>query len=183
MAEMLHYTQGSARRAPGSLPVALSALQGLCMVLIKPVNDLSLVTMDGDGADNYHFFDQLQRVPAVRSALQACRYTDITQAIYSPVDYSASRGFGLGLVSNPGIDGIEIGSARSFETISSDSSMSVFKSGTNVLLFGRANEVLSHRLRIVQVTLLDMTPTGGWLVVMMRPNALGQFEVVSKTPL
>ena len=86
-------------------------------------------------------------------------------------------------MSNPGIDGIEIGSARSFETVSSDSSMSVFKSGTNVLLFGRANEVLSHRLRIVQVTLLDINPKGGWLVVTMQPNALGQFGVVSRTAL
>ena len=182
MAEMLQYTPGSAARPPGSLPFPTAALHQLCMVMIKPVADLSLVTLAGEGANVGYFYDELQRAPDVRAALALMKYRDITEAIFSTTEHSAARGFGLGLIANPGIDGIEVGSARSFETLSSASPMSLFKSGTNVLIFGGNNEVLSGRLRIVQVTLLDQTH-GGFEVVTLTPRSNGFFEEASRTRL
>ena len=182
MAETLHYKSDSAARPPGSLPIPIAALHTLCMVTIKPVADLNLVTLAGDGANVDYFYDELQRAPDVRAALAAMKYRDITEAIFSTTEYSAARGFGLGLVANPGIDGIEVGSARSFETFTSASPMSVFKSGTNVLIFGGNNEVLSRRLRIVQVTLLDH-PRGGADVVTLTPRGNGFFEQASRRRL
>jgi len=183
MAEVLHYAPGAQARRPGSLPFILQTLQGKCMVMLKPTQDINLVTLDGAEANVQQFFNSLQRNPAVKTAMSALRYTDITQAIFSPTDYAAARGLGLGLIGNPGIDGLEIGSARSFETTDDGQSMSVFKSGSNVLVFGDDQQTLSHRLRIVSLHLIDPGSSGRWRVLTLQPNTLGDFAVVSETPL
>jgi hypothetical protein len=183
MAEVLHYAPGSQTRAPGSLPFPLQTLHQKCMVLLKPTRDINLVTLDGTGAHVQAFFDRLQRVPEVRAALSALRYADITQAIFSGSDYSAARGLGLGLMSNPDIDGLEIGSARSFETTGDEPAMSMFRSGANVLVFGRDQDVLSHRLRIVSLHLIEPDRSGHWRALTLRPDAAGDFVVAAETPL
>lgn len=183
MAEMLTYSKGHESRSPGSLPFPLQAMSHRWMVLIKPRNDLSLVTLDGGGANVDHFYDRLQRTPAVRAAMTALGYSDITQAIFSRTDYSAARGLGLGLVANPGIDGIEIGSARSFETVTDTLPMSIFKSGTNVMLFGKSMEVLSHRLRVIALMAVEPDANGGWRVLRYEPNVHGDFVEKSNTQL
>jgi hypothetical protein len=165
------------------LPFILQTLQGKCMVMLKPTRDINLVTLDGGEAHVQQFFNALQRSPAVRTAMSALRYTDITQAIFSAADYAAARGLGLGLIGNPGIDGLEIGSARSFETSDDERSMSVFKSGSNVLVFGDDQQTMSHRLRIVSLHLIDPGNGGRWRALTLQPNTLGDFEVVSETPL
>ena len=183
MAEMLQYSPGHQARAPGSLPFPLQALSSRVLVMLKPRGDLSLVTLDGEGANVGHFYDRLQRFTGVKSALTALGYSDITQAIFSPDDYSAARGLGLGLISNREIDGIEIGSARSFETVTASLAMSIFKSGSNVLLFGQAMEVLSHRLRVIALMLVEQAATGGWQVVRYEPGPSGDFVVKTTSKL
>jgi hypothetical protein len=183
MAEMLHYTPDHATRAPGSLQFVLQALHGKCMVLIKPTTDIHLVTLNADSGGTSRFFDELQRADGVRAALTSMRYTDITQAIFSPTEYSAARGLGLGLMSNPAIDGIEIDSARSFETITDGAAASIFRTGSNVLLFGRSGEVLSDRLRVVSLYLLDSDERSGWCVRTLQSDGHGAFSVSSTASL
>ena len=181
MAEVLHYAPGSAARPPGSMPFTLQTLQGKCMALMKPVRDINLVTLDSTEPQVQQFFDSLQRSADAKVALSALRYTDIRQAVFSPTDYAAARGLGLGLVKHPDIDGLEIGSARSFETLGA--TQSVFQSGTNVLVFGPDQVPLTRVLRIVSVHLIDPDASGRSHVLTLKPNAVGDFVVASSTPL
>jgi len=64
MAEVLHYAPGAQARRPGSLPFILQTLQGKCMVMLKPTQDINLVTLDGAEANVQQFFNSLQRNPA-----------------------------------------------------------------------------------------------------------------------
>jgi hypothetical protein len=183
MAEMLQYSDGHEARVPGSLPFPLAALASRVLVLIKPRQDLALVTLDGGGANVDQFYDRLQQFSGVKPALAALGYRDITEAIFSPDDYSAARGVGLGLISNPGIDGIEIGSARSFETVTASSAMSIFKSGTNVLLFGQTIQVLSHQLRVIALMTVQQAASGAWQVKRYEPGPSGDFVMKTTTKL
>jgi hypothetical protein len=180
LAELLHYTNGSSARMPGDAAFTLRALSDRCLLMCKPRNNLALVTIEEFRGEVNRFYNDIQQHPDVKTALKQSNYGDITQAIFAPNDYSAARGFALGLESDASIDGMVVGSARNFETTGSAGNR--FASGDNVVLFGTDQQALTHRIKILSVYTVDHNVpgfAGKWSVQVYEANASGDF-VASK---
>jgi hypothetical protein len=183
LAEGLHYAS-SGKHVPGNVQSTLVALQGRCLVLCRPKNDFELVTLQEFGNDVEHFYNAIQRDRDVSAAMKKLNYRDITQAIFAPDDYSAPRGFSLGLESDSAIDGLAIGSARNFETTGSQGNR--FESGDNIVLYGPNMQTLDDRVKVVSVHTVDFDPPampGKWVVQSYKPNGAGDYEEVGVAPL
>jgi hypothetical protein len=177
LAEGLHYAS-SGKHVPGSLQSTLIALQGRCLVLCKPKNNFELVTLYEFGNDVEYFYNAVQRDRDVSAAMKKLGYRDITQAIFAPDDYSAPRGFSLGIESDATVDGLAIGSARNFETTGSQGNR--FESGDNIVLYGPNMQTLDDRINVVSIHTVDFdapAAPGRWSVQTFRPNGSGDYEV------
>ena len=152
-------------------------VEPLAFVKLETTCDLRLADLDTSSEEARRFFAALEREPGVAEALSKAGYKTndkghpaILQAILdtsdepmnptstksglpSP-DYSASRALGLGLATNPEIDGLRLESARGFSSEDFNK-----KSGINVSLFGANKLPLNNKVKVVSV--YDINPKTG----------------------
>jgi hypothetical protein len=134
-----------------------------CFALVTLVRDVDLVNVDFKSAQTLSFFDRLQKDNAVYRSLKELGYKDLIAAVLHEGDYSAARGLGLGLASNPRIDGVRVPSAREYSTRKGHNL--VTETGDNIVLFHKNQEVASDKVRVVSLHLVDVDRTKGGLTV------------------
>ena len=175
MAEMFQYADANLSRALIGNPARLGLFTQRCFVSLRVVGELDVVSLNSESSGMLPFLARLQSDPAVTQALAALHYQDLFAALYAERDYSAGRGLGLGLESNPEIDGVQIVSARDYET---DAGMQrVMRTGDNVMLFGLDQALALDKVRVESLHLVDAVPGGSQLRVShYGPGAGGVFR-------
>ncbi len=171
IAELFHYSQPNLSRSLIGRPQRLALFTHRCFVSMRAVGELGVVNLNGDSPDMLPFFHRVQADAEVARALAAARYKDLFAAVYAPQDYAAARGLGLGLEANPGIDGIQVISARDYETDAGQ--QRVMRTGDNVMLFGLDQRIATDKLRIESLHLVDPVPGGHELLVTHYARAGG----------
>jgi hypothetical protein len=190
IAELLHYADGNLARKLVGEPERLDVFTGRAFLSLRAVNELNVVSLQSDSPAALPFFATLEKDPAVKAALIASGYADLFTAIYglapndkADVDYSAARGLGRGLESNPGIDGLRVISARDYDTRAGG--QDVKRTGDNLLIFGLDQRVATHAVRIEALHLVDKAPASTELTIThYRPRGgmLHQTGIASFTP-
>ncbi len=149
IAEMMEY----APHTTGT-PIFLDVAEPKCMVMVKVVRDLNLVNMDFFAPGTLNFLEQIQQDNKVFKALVDEGYLikgspkapPLVKALFDPDDYSAARGFGVALVSNPDIDGMRVESAREFISVPD-----VSETGDNVVLFSENFKPADDKVRVISM--------------------------------
>lgn len=171
IAELFHYSQPNLSRTLIGRPARLDVFTGRCFVSLRPVGELNVVGLDSASAGMLPFLSTLQRDAEVRNALAAARYGDLFEALYAPRDYAAARGLGLGLEANPEIDGVQVVSARDYETEAGG--QRVMRTGDNVMPFGLDQRIAVDKVRLESLHLVDAVPGGTELLVTHYGHAAG----------
>lgn len=174
IAELLHYADPALARQLIGRPERLAPFTRRCFVSLRPAGELDVASLNGESAAMLPFLRRLEQDAAVAAALQAAGYPSLFKAVYAADDYAAARGLGLGLEANAGIDGLQVLSARDYETDAG--SGRVMRNGDNVLLFGLDQHLAIDKLRIVALHLVD--PEAGstaMKVTHYAPGAGGKF--------
>lgn len=180
IAELMHYSSPNLSRALIGDPARLRIFSSKAFISLRPVGELSVVSLDGDSPAALPFLSRIGKDPAVADALQRNGFANrLFDAVYSPQNYAAARGLGLGLEANAGIDGLSVLSARDFETVAGQHE--VLRTGDNVILFGLGQRVLHDKLRIQSLHLVDPVPGSSQLLVRHFERASGG-RFVEATP-
>jgi hypothetical protein len=156
LAELYHYADPNLARQLIGHPKRLAVLEGRCFVSLRAVGELSVVNLESNAPGMLPFFRRIEQDPAVAAALRTSRHKDMFDAIYAPQDYAAARGLGLGLESNPEIDGIRVLSARDYEADAGGAR--VLRTGDNVMLFGLDQRLATDKVHVDALHLVDAVP-------------------------
>jgi hypothetical protein len=163
IAELFHYSKPDLSRALIGRPKRLGVFEHRCFVSLRVVGELSVTSLDSSSPAMLRFFETLQRDAEVSGALAAARHEDLFAAVYAERDYAAARGLGLGLESNLEIDGVQVISARDYETAAGG--QDVMRTGDNVMLFGLDQRIAVDKVRVESLHLVDGVPGGAELLV------------------
>lgn len=171
IAELFHYGQPNLSRHLIGQPQRLALFTHRCFVSMRAVGELSVVSLNSDAPAMLPYLHQLQADVQIAAALATAGYKDLFAALYDPQDYAAARGLGLGLEANQGIDGVQVISARDYETNAGH--QRVLRTGDNVMLFGLDQQIAVDKVRITALHLVDPVPGGHELLVTHYSKAAG----------
>jgi RES domain len=175
IAELFEYASPTLARSLIGRPARLDVFKQRCFVSLRAVGELDVVSLNSSSPAMLPFFKRVEDDPAVAKALAALRYKDLFDALYRPQDYAAARGMGLGLESNPAIDGVQVISARDYETDAGG--QRVMRTGDNVMLYGLDQRIATDKVRIEALTLVDAVPgSAELLVTRYRRSSRGHFR-------
>jgi hypothetical protein len=136
-----------------------------------------VVNIDSRSDATLPFFEKLQRDNEVHGALKNLGYTDLLMAITNREDYSAARGLGLGLASNPEIQGAQVISARDYVTPVGGNP--VYQTGNNVVIFHDNGKVAADLVQVTALHTVDRDKTGALTVTHFKPGSSGLFEATN----
>ncbi len=178
LAELNHYADAALPRDRfGKAPV-VDVVQPKAFFKMQATRELLLVDLDTSSAGCVRFFAEVQQQPGVSNALATLGYRSLLDAVAHASDYSAARALGLGLASNPEIDGLRITSARGFSTADVTD-----ETGNNLVLFGADQQPLVGMVRVTSIHLVESAVAGTMQAIHFLPSAIGTFVESGATPL
>jgi hypothetical protein len=165
LAEMYHYADPALPRDTYGKAPLLDMAAPKCFVRMKTVRELLVADLDSSAGPTQRFFRDVQGDSDVAAALAAIGYRSLDEAVFHGQDYSAGRGLGLGLASNPEIDGMRVTSARGFSTPDLSG-----ETGNNVLLFAADQKPAGGLVQVASVHLVERDPSGAFVATHFLPG-------------
>jgi hypothetical protein len=157
MAELYHYADSSLARGIFGNASLKDVFLPKCYSVLQTRAELDVVNLNPKSSNMQSFLDKVQKHNAVHEGLKELRYEDLFHALLNKEDHSAARGFGLGLATNPKIEGLHIPSARDYDT--EVGGRLETQTGDNVVLFGGENEEL-RRVRVASMHVVERNASG-----------------------
>ncbi len=114
-------------------------------------------------------------------ALRDLHYRSLFDAVMDADNNAAGRGLGLGLATNPELQGMQIPSARGYETEAGG--LSWMETGNNIVLFVENERPASDLVRPVAVHVVDRDDGDSLKVRHFTPDADGDFVYLDSDPV